>query len=86
MKNSDDMAFDKWLSNIYDESVQFRDWQSCDNISDNKENFKKAWQAAIAFERKRSEKLVEALERIDGNFEDHREVAHQALKEYKENL
>ena len=75
-KNSDEMAFYEWSEKYWRGSATDRE----------------AWQAAIEFERKRSEKLVEALYMIlAGNPEDigancMQKIAAQAIKDYKENL
>jgi hypothetical protein len=65
-KNSDEMAFEEWVAS---EDTCEKDGR--EGYFANKNNFtrdywiaEKAWQAAIAHERKRSEKLVECMNKI----------------------
>jgi hypothetical protein len=54
-------AFESWWENFYDESMQVKDWRSCENLHDNKYNMAKAWQAAIEYQQKEIEEDEDRL-------------------------
>jgi hypothetical protein len=60
-------AFEEWWENIYDESMQFRDWRSCDNLHDNKYNMAKAWQAAVEYKQKEYSNIMDAMTQTSQN-------------------
>lgn len=73
--NTNEMAFEEWFN---DESL----------YGYPKSILNECWQAAIAHERKRSEKIVKCLEEIASDVGNIKLAiyANQALKDYRENL
>jgi hypothetical protein len=66
MSNKKDKeAFEKW----WKENMVNPDWLSSDHSTD----VCKAWQAALEYERKRSQILVDALDFIEQNYETNNE-------------
>jgi hypothetical protein len=61
MNDKDNEAFESWWENIYDKSMQVKDWRSCENLHDNKYNMAKAWQAAIEYQQKEIEEDEDRL-------------------------
>lgn len=61
MNDQDKDAFNQWWETIYGESMKFRDWQSCDDLYDNKHGMEKAWQAALDYERKKARKTLKEI-------------------------
>lgn len=59
MKNEDKEAFEKWWHQLYDNHVEFRDWQGCDLATDGKEDMRYGWQAACGYKQKEINKLID---------------------------
>jgi hypothetical protein len=61
MNDKDNQAFESWWEDIYDKSMQVKDWRSCDNLHDNKYNMAKAWRAACEYQQKEIEEDEDRL-------------------------
>lgn len=77
MNNRDQEAFEKHYNEDYDGDFPYT-------------SIRRTWEAALLYESKRSEKLVEALSKIalDDSLEEYHwtmQFAQQTLKEYQDN-
>jgi hypothetical protein len=61
MNDKDNQAFESFWENIYDKSMQVKDWRSCEDLHYNKYNMAKAWQAAIEYQQKEIEEDEDRL-------------------------
>lgn len=91
--NGDEMAFETWWQDQYGKAMEFRDWQTCDNLHTAKYWQKDGFISGINHERKRSEKLLKCLEDISKETRiiegvecstNGAIIAFEALKEYNE--
>ncbi len=80
MNDKDNQAFDSWWETIYDESMQVRDWRSCENLHDNKYNMKKSWQAAVDYKQKEIDELDEVSECLADGY-NHVKAKNKKLRE-----
>jgi hypothetical protein len=66
-KNSDEIAFEEWFKEFSYSEYPFteEEWEVFKKDSLSMKRARSGWQAAIAHERKRSEKLVKALKDIE---------------------
>jgi hypothetical protein len=83
--NNDEREFEEWCENDFATSEEVKLFVSMSEPEKVKWYGKKAWFAAIESERKRSKKLIEALEDISNEctWSFAKSVADKALKEYQ---
>jgi len=62
MNDKDKEAFEKWWQQLYDNHVEFRDWQGCDLATDGKEDMRYGWQAACEYKQKEIDDLNKYVE------------------------
>jgi hypothetical protein len=59
------ISFDDWFSEVYDEATKWRDWQSCDNLHDNKHNMQKAFTDGVMSQAKKDAEELKLASEIN---------------------
>jgi len=56
--------FDEYFNKLYNEAMQFRDWQTCENLLDFKEVMRSSFIAGASTKEKKSEQILEHCNKI----------------------
>lgn len=59
-------AFERWFQDKYGEAVQWRDWQSCENLLTAKTWLSDGFQAAYSLQQEKIDKLNEVVRKLMG--------------------